>query len=120
MMKKIRWVGSSKEDLRKMPKPVKAVFGQALYDAQKGGHHPNAKPLKGFHGSGVVELIEDYRGNAYRAVYTVRFKDTVYVLHAFMKKSKKGIETPREDKERIRLRLQAAQKDYEQEKKYSN
>jgi len=84
---------------------VQQVFGFALYHAQIGLLHPSAKPLKGFGSAGVVEIVEDRRGNTYRAVYTVRFTDAVYVLHCFEKKSKHGIETPKREMELIRARL---------------
>lgn len=83
---------------------------EEIYDA--GGKHPNAKPLKGFHGAGVLEVVDDYDGNAYRAIYTVRFERMVYVLHAFQKKSTRGIETPKSDIDLVRLRLRMAEDDY--------
>ena len=86
--KPVEWVGSSRRDLKRFPKAVRTVFGQALFDAQRGQKHPDAKPLKGFGGAGVLEVVEDDDGNTYRAVYTVRFAGIVYVLHAFQKKSK--------------------------------
>ena len=83
-----------------------------MNEAQLGGkHHPKAKPLKGFHGSGVVEIADDYDGDTYRAVYTVRWSDAVYVLHAFQKKSKTGIKTPKQDIDLIKQRLALAKKD---------
>jgi len=91
-----------------MPDEVQQVFGFALYYAQIGLLHPDAKPLKGFGSAGVLEVVEDWHGNAYRAVYTVRFADTVYVLHCFQKKSKRGIETPKPDIDLIRERLKDA------------
>ena len=87
-------------------------MGYALYLAQMGGKHPDAKPLKGFKGAGVLELVEDYAGDAYRAVYTVRFGDAVYILHAFQKKSKTGRKTPRLEKDRIAERLKQAEAHY--------
>jgi phage-related protein len=110
--KQVVWVGSSRKDLTRFPKAVRISFGQALFDAQMGGKHPDAKPLKGFHGSGVLEIVESEHGNAYRAVYTVRFAELVYVLHAFQKKSKTGIKTPSEDLEKIRVRLKEAERHY--------
>jgi phage-related protein len=92
--KPVFWVASSKKDLRKFPRGVRRTVGQALFDAQTGGKHPDAKPLKGFKGAGVLEVVEDDDGNTYRAVYTVKFAGVVYVLHAFQKKSKSGIKTP--------------------------
>ncbi len=88
-----------------MPAEVQQVFGFALFHAQIGQLHPAAKPLKGFGSAGVVEIVEDWRGNAYRAVYTVRFAGAVYVLHCFEKKSKRGIETPKREMDLIRARL---------------
>ena len=88
-----------------MPDRVQQTFGFALYQAQIGLHHPRAKPLKGFGSAGVLEVVEDWRGNAYRAVYTVRFADAVYVLHCFQKKSKHGIKTPKAETDLIRERL---------------
>jgi len=105
--KELVWVGSSRKDLQDFPKEVRSVFGVALFWAQKGGKHPQAKPLKGFKGAGVVEIVEDFDTDTYRCVYTVKFANKIYVLHAFQKKSKKGIETPKPDidliKERIKL-----------------
>lgn len=92
-----------------MPSEVQQVFGFALYQAQAGSLHPDAKPLKGFGSAGILEIVEDWRGNAYRAVYTVRFAQTVYVLHCFQKKSKHGIETPAADMKLIRTRLKEAE-----------
>jgi phage-related protein len=98
--------------LKRFPKVVRQTFGQALFDAQTGGKHPDAKPLKGFHGAGVLEVVEDDDGNTYRAVYTVKFAGVVYVLHAFQKKSKSGKKTPPEEIEKVKVRLKEAAKDY--------
>lgn len=106
------WVGSSKKDFLAFPEPVKDEMGNALGLAQFGGKHPSAKPWKG-QGSGVFELVEDHDGDTYRAVYTVRFERVVYVLHAFQKKSPRGIRTSQHDIELITARLNAAQQDYE-------
>src|SRR5881227_914022 len=84
--KPVFWVASSRKDLKKFPKGVRQTVGQALFDAQSGGKHPDAKPLKGFGGASVLEVVEDDDGNTYRAVYTVKFTGVVYVLHAFQKK----------------------------------
>jgi phage-related protein len=92
-----------------MPPPVKRKMGFALYLAQAGERHPEAKPLKGFGSAGVLEVVEDFRSDAYRAVYTVRLARAVYVLHCFKKKSVKGARTPRPDADLIRARLQAAE-----------
>ena len=110
--KPLNWVGSSKKDFLDFPEPVKDELGNALGLAQFGGAHPSVKHWKGL-GSGVFELVEDHRGNTYRAVYAVRFKDAVYVLHAFQKKSPKGIATARIDIELAEKRLRAARQDYE-------
>src|ERR1700724_4366218 len=88
------WIGSSKDDLRAFPGEVRRVMGFAINDAQNGDEHPRAKALKGFGGRGVLEVVDDEDGDTYRAVYTVRFAGLIYVLHAFQKKSQKGIETP--------------------------
>jgi phage-related protein len=91
-----------------MPDGVQQVFGFAMFQAQAGTIHPSAKPLKGFGSAGVLEVVEDCRGNAYRAVYTVRLSGAVYVLHCFEKKSKRGVETPKRELDLIRERLQIA------------
>ena len=93
-----------------MPPEVVDVFGYALYLAQSGTKHPQAKPLKGFGSAGVLEVVENYDRNTYRAVYTVRFSNGVYVLHCFQKKARKGIETPKTDLDMIEARLKLAQK----------
>ena len=87
-------------------------MGYALYRAQVGKMHENAKPLKGFGGAGVVELVEDFRTDTYRAVYTIKFADTVYVLHAFQKKAKRGSATPKHEVDLIRRRMKSAEEDY--------
>jgi phage-related protein len=94
--KPLDWVGWSKRDFLGFPEPVKDEMGNALGLAQFGGKHPAAKPWKG-RGPGIFELVEDHDGNTYRAVYTVRLREVVYVLHAFQKKSPKGIKTARLD-----------------------
>lgn len=110
--KPLYWVGSSLDDLRRFPDEVKDLMGYALQIAQWGDKHPDAKPLKGFKGASTLEVVEDYDGDTYRAVYTVQFKDAVYVLHAFQKKSKQGIKTPKPDMDLIKSRLKAAQLQY--------
>ena|ERR1700744_2321158 len=110
--KTLIWVSSSKEDLMTFPDSVRRGIGRALSIAQFGGKHPSAKPWKG-EGPGVLEIVEDHRGDAYRAVYTVRFVQAVYVLHTFQKKSTHGIATSQRDKDLIARRLKAAQKEYE-------
>lgn len=107
--KPLQWIGSSKKDLLAMPEDVQQVFGFALYNAQIGLLHPDAKPLKGFGSAGILEVVEDWHGDAYRAVYAVRFADAVYVLHCFQKKSKRGAETPKLDVDLIRKRLKEAE-----------
>ena len=106
--KPLEWIGSSKKDLKALPDEVIDVFGYALFLAQTGGKHDHAKPLRGFGSAGVLEVVEDFRGNAYRAVYTVRFEERVFVLHVFQKKSKTGIATPKQDMDLIRKRLKVA------------
>jgi len=110
LLKPVIWVGSSREDLREFPEPVQDHMGYALYVAQRGGRHRNAKALTGFGGAGVVEVVRDYRGDTFRSVYTLRYAGAVYVLHAFQKKSKTGRETPRRDIEMIRQRLREAER----------
>src|SRR5436309_822100 len=112
-IKPLGWIGSSKADLLAFPGEVVREIGHALYVAQMGGKHDAAKPLKGFGGAGVVEIVEDHDGDTYRAVYTVRFAEIVYVLHAFQKKSRKKIATPRQEIEKIRARLKRAEQEYE-------
>jgi phage-related protein len=107
--KPLFWVGSSRNDLKSFPPDAQDVIGRALLDAQFGGKHPHAKPLQGFGGAGVVEVVLDLRGEAYRAVYTVRFQHAVYVLHAFQKKSSRGIATPKYEIDRVRQRLRLAE-----------
>jgi phage-related protein len=109
----VHWIGNSREDLRDFPDDARRDIGFALSFAQAGEKHPSAEPLKGFMGAGVLEIVEDYRGDAYRAVYTVRFAEAIYVLHAFKKKSKSGIKTPRHELDLIQQRLKLAQTDYE-------
>ena len=97
-----------------MPPEVTREIGFALWTAQMGGKHPSAKPLKGFKGAGVLEIVEDFAGDTYRAVYTVRFASAIYVLHIFQKKSKTGIKTPRHEIALIESRLVWAKADYDQ------
>ena len=112
-MKPLFWVGSAKKDLLEMPNEVVDVLGYALYLAQNGLKHLQAKPLKGFGSAGVLEVLEDFDGSTYRAVYTVKFSDGVYVLHCFQKKSRRGIETTRHDKDMIEARLNLARQQSE-------
>ncbi|MBI2911550.1 MAG: type II toxin-antitoxin system RelE/ParE family toxin [Chloroflexi bacterium] len=111
-VKPLEWIGSSLDDLRGFPTVVRTKVGYALWVAQRGGKHPDAKPLRGFGGAGVLEIVEDFAGDTYRAVYTVKFSDVVYVLHAFETKSRRGRETARSDIELVRARLQRAQQIY--------
>lgn len=115
-MKRLIWIGSSRQDLVAFPDEVKRVMGFALFQAQEGGKHPDARPLKGFGGAGVLEIVEDNDGDTYRGVYTVRFDTAVYVLHAFQKKSRHGIATPKHDLELIRARLGRARERHEQQR----
>ena len=108
----MRWVGSSRSNLRAFPTEVRIAMGVALNEAQLGGKHPAAKVLKHFGSAGVLEIVDDFDGNTYRAVYTVRFADVVYVLHAFQKKAKRGIQTPRNEVNLIKLRLRDAEQDH--------
>ena len=112
-LKPVEWVGSTLDDLRKFPEEVLDDVGFALYQAQRGGKHVSAKPLKGFKGAGVLEVVENHDGNTYRTVYTVRFESAIYVLHAFQKKSKKGIKTPQEELDLVERRLNRAAEHYE-------
>jgi|SRR5471030_626959 phage-related protein len=109
--KPVYWIGSSKQDLSAFPQPVKDVVGFALHQAQVGEKHDSSKPLKGFGSAGVLEIVEDSDGETYRAVYTVKFQNAVYVLHAFQKKSRKGIKTPQSDLDLIKENLKAAEAD---------
>lgn len=106
--KPLIWLGSSKKDLMSLPHEVQRFFGFALDFAQRGEKHDDVKVLKGFGGAGVLEIVENDIGGTYRAVYTVKFEEAVFVLHAFQKKSKQGIATPKEDMEIIRNRLKVA------------
>ena len=110
-LKPVEWVGSSKEDIKEFPDPVKDRMGFALYQAQLGFKHRDAKPLRGL-GSSVLEVVSRHDGDTYRAVYTVRFKLAVYVLHAFQKKSKRGAETPKPEIDLVKRRLRVAEQHY--------
>jgi phage-related protein len=112
----LMWIGSSRKDLKLFPAEVRDVMGYALYQAQLGRKALSAKPLAGFGGASVLEIVEDYRTDTYRAVYTVKFSELVYVLHAFQKKAKKGIDTPKPDIDLIKRRLRAAEEDYKTQK----
>lgn len=112
-MKNIVFVGSSQKDIQDFPEDVKDDVGYALFQVQLGETPLCAKPLKGL-GAGVLEIIEDFRGDTYRAVYTVRFEKAIYVLHCFQKKSKHGSETPPRDLDLIKQRLKRAEEDYKE------
>ncbi len=116
-LKPLVWVGSSKRDIRRLPRPVRKLFGFALRLAQQGLRHADAKSLRGFGGGAVIEVVEDFDKNTYRAVYTVRFEGVVYALHVFQKKSKEGSKTPRVDMELIKKRLKDAETDYRSRKR---
>ena len=115
MLKPVQWVGSSKADLKRFPDPVRDRMGFAIYQAQAGFRHRDAKPLKGF-GSGVLEIASRHDGDTFRAVYTVRFDEAVYVLHAFQKKARRGIATPRRELDLIRQRLRSAERHSREER----
>jgi phage-related protein len=106
----VTWVGSSRADLTRFPRPVRRDVGQALYAAQRGETDPAAKPLTGFGGARVMEIVDRHDTNTYRAVYTAQFDEAVYVLHAFQKKSKSGIATPKSEIDLIRRRLAEAER----------
>ncbi|MFZ4702273.1 MAG: type II toxin-antitoxin system RelE/ParE family toxin [Candidatus Methylumidiphilus sp.] len=110
--KPLFWIGSSWSDLKDCPDEVQDFIGYALHWAQRGGKSPDAKPLQGFGGAGVLEILDDFDGNTYRAMYTVRFAGAVYALHVFQKKSRKGIATPKQDIELVKARLKRAENHY--------
>ncbi len=112
-LKPLYWVGSSWKDLKGLPAEVQHGFGYALFLAQAGDRHPDAKTLKGFGGGSVVEVVEHFDKGTYRAVYTSKFEGVVYVVHAFQKKSKHGRSTPQEDIRLVKERLKTAQAHYE-------
>jgi phage-related protein len=116
-MKPVHWIGSSLEDLRAFPVEVKRDIGFALDQAQRGGKHATAKPLHGFGDASVLEIVENHDGDTYRAVYTVRFAEAIYVLHCFQKKSKRGIKTTQRDLSLIAARFKKAREDYQQWRK---
>jgi phage-related protein len=109
-LRRLEWIGSAKKDLEALPAEVMHVFGYALYLSQTGRKHDQAKPMRGFGSAGVLEVVEDRRGDTYRAVYTVQYAVRVFVLHVFQKKSKSGIATPKPDLDLIRNRLKVAAK----------
>jgi phage-related protein len=111
-IKPVFWIGSSRTDLASFPEDVKDAIGFALYIAQRGGKHADAKPLRGFAGAGVLEVAENHGGDTYRAVYTVRLAGRIYVLHVFQEKSKAGIKTPKPEIDLIRSRLKRAEEEH--------
>jgi phage-related protein len=111
--KPLHWMGSALRETKQFPSAVQRSIGHALGAAQYGGKHPSAKPWRG-EGPGVMEVVRDYDGDTYRAIYTVRFARAVYVLHAFQKKSPHGIETRQSDIALVRARLRIAHRDYEE------
>lgn len=112
MPKPVFWIRSSRKDLKAFPDPVQDVCGFALWLAQTGTKHPDAKALKGFKGAGVLEVVENHAGSTFRAVYTVRFARAVYMLPAFQKMSKKGVKTPKQEIELVQRRLKMAEEHY--------
>ena len=106
------WIGSSKADFLEFPEEVKDLVGYALYVAQQGGKHPDAKPLQGFGGAGILEVLADHRGDTFRTIYTVRLAGIVYILHAFQKKSKSGIRTPKAEIDLLKARLKRAEQEH--------
>lgn len=112
VLKQLDFIGSSREDIKEFPEEVRQDIGYALFEVQKGLKPTAAKPLKGFVGAGVLEIIDNFFGDTYRAVYTVRFEKVVYVLHCFQKKSKHGVKTPKQDIDLIKQRLKTAEEDY--------
>lgn len=108
--KPLVWIGSSYKDFCKLPEDARSHMGYALYVAQMGEKHRDAKPLTGFGNAGVIEIMSDQRGDTFRTMYTVRFTDAVYVLHAFQKKSKSGRETPKTEMDVVERRLREAEK----------
>lgn len=113
----VRWIGSSRDDVRAFPEEVRIRVGGALWEARLGRKALYTKPLKGFGGASVLEIVDDFDGNTHRAVYMVRFADMVYVLHAFQKKSKRGAATPQHEMDLIEQRLKRAAEDYRQWRK---
>jgi phage-related protein len=114
-LKPVKWIGSSLKDLRAFPPEVRKEVGYAIYAAQKGDTDPAAKPMKGFGGVSVMEIVAPFHGDTWRTVYTVRLKDVIYVLHAYQKKSKSGIATPKKEIDLIHRRLATAEREYRKE-----
>ena len=113
-LKPVAWIGPSKKDLKKFPEVVQESIGDAIQEVQYGRKPLSAKPLSGFHGAGVLEVIDNHDGDTYRAVYTIRFAEVIYVLHAFQKKSRHGIQTPKQEIELVHVRLRAAETAYQE------
>lgn len=113
-IKPVFWIGSSRADLKTFPEPVQSDVGYALFAAQRGEEYRSVKTLQGFGGRGVLEIVVPYDGDAYRAVYTVRFEDSIYVLHAFQKKSTRGIATPKREIDLVRRRLADAERHHQE------
>lgn len=110
-IKPVIWIGSTRADLSAFPEVVKDAMGYALYVAQRGGKHPDAKPLRGFGGAGILEIVDNHAGDTYRVVYTVRLPGRICVLHAFQKKSKTGIKTPKSEINLVKSRLKRAEEE---------
>jgi phage-related protein len=108
MLKPLKFVSHSKKDLSDFPDPVKQDIGHALFIAQEGGRAASVKTLQGFGGGSIVEIVEDHDGDTYRCVYTTKLSDVIVVLHAFQKKSKLGIATPKHEMELVAKRLKLA------------
>jgi phage-related protein len=106
----LTWLGSSRDDLKKLPKTVQRDIGFSLHQIQEGKMPSNAKSLKGI-GSGILEIVSNYNKNTYRAVYAVKIKNEIYVLHVYQKKSKHGAETPKQEIDLIKKRLAIAKED---------
>lgn len=113
IVKNLSFVGSSRKDIQEFPDEVREDMGYALFEVQKGGKPTTTKPLKGFGSAGILEIIENFDGGTYRAVYTVKFPKVVYVLHCFQKKAKHGIATPQKEINLIKQRLKTAEEDYQ-------
>ena len=116
-MKEIVYLGSTSKDLKKMPSKVKGIFAHAIQMASEGDEHQDAKALKGYGGRSVVEVVADERGDTYRAIYTIKFKEVLYILHIFKKKSTIGISTPKKDRELLEQRLKFAISHYQSRSK---
>jgi phage-related protein len=108
------FLGSARRDIQVMPEDVRQHFGHAIHRVQCGDEPPDAKALTGFGGRSVLEIVKDYDSNTYRAVYTVRFAEALYVLHVFQKKSKKAAETPKHDIDLVKQRMRDAEEHYRQ------